>query len=504
MATWWLFGHQLSTDLEGFQQIEKEKDIILMIEARSRSVWHQYHKKKLVLIFSAMRHFAAELRSQGYQVDYYKVESFDEGWKQHMSKHHPIHLRLHLPTDFRLRKKLEKWLMKTSEQGVEIKVFTEDSLFLVPEKQWEQLLPSRAQWKLDPIYRQLRKEHGILMDGIHPAGGKWSYDAENRKPPKKGLRFIPPLFIEADDMTKQVIAEVEQEYSTHFGSTEDFAYLVTRQQAYETLSYFIEFRLPTFGDYQDAMLLEDPFMSHSLLAAAMNIGLLHPLEVIHKAEHAYRAGLAPLASVEGFIRQILGWREYIRGVYLRLMPEYAKVNELEHTNPLPSFYWDADTKMNCLATVVSEVHQHAYSHHIQRLMVLGNFANLARVNPQQVVDWFNQVYIDAHDWVVLPNVLGMALYADGGKMSTKPYISSGQYIKRMSNYCKQCVFDPAKRSGDNACPFTILFWDYLDDHQEKLSTHPRMAMMYKNLKRIDEEEKKQIKQQAQQLFKKFE
>ncbi|GEM01374.1 deoxyribodipyrimidine photolyase-related protein [Halolactibacillus halophilus] len=495
MKTLWLFGNQLSTSLKGLSQINQTTDQVLLIEAKSRAVWKDYHKKKLVLIFSAMRHFARELRALGYQVDYREVDSFQEGWDAHVKDYQPAEVILHLPTDQSMRQLLRKWKARQEEQGRHVTTL-EASLFITKEADWEVLLPGNKAWKLDNVYRHLRKKFSILMDGNQPIGGKWSYDSENRKPPKKGLQFVEPLLFLPDEQTRAVIAKVDQTFPMNPGTTQNFTLPVTRKQAQEAAEHFIQMRLATFGDYQDAMIEGDPYMSHSLISSALNIGLLDPLEMIHQAEQAYHDGLAPLAAVEGFIRQILGWREYVRGVYLLKMPEYKDVNFLKHKRPLPRLYWDGETKMNCLHQTVTEVIEYGYSHHIQRLMVLGNFANLAQINPQDVSEWFNTMYTDAHDWVVLPNVLGMALYADGGLMSTKPYVSSGQYINKMSNYCKGCYFNVKEKTGERACPFNSLYWDYLMVHEDVLASNPRMKMMYRLLEKKSAEEKAELKNQA--------
>lgn len=495
MKTLWLFGNQLSINSEGFSHINRKEDMILLIEAKSRALWKDYHKKKLVLIFSAMRHFGEELREQGYRVDYRQTDSFQEGWDQHKRECQPDEVILHLPTDWMMRQLLVKWEAKQKTEGLKVSFF-EEPFFLVKAHDWQTFLPSNKAWKLDPIYRKLRKQFSILMEDEKPIGGKWSYDSENRKPPKQGLSFVQPLFFLPDKQTEEVIAYVDQAFPENPGTTDHFNLPVTSQQSKEALTHFIQTRLATFGDYQDAMLEGEPYMSHSLISSAMNIGLLNPLEVIHQAEEAFHNEWASIAATEGFIRQILGWREYIRGVYLRAMPEYKDVNFFHHERKLPQLYWDGKTKMNCLHQTITEVVTYGYSHHIQRLMVLGNFANLAQINPQDVSEWFNTMYTDAHDWVVLPNVLGMALYADGGSMSTKPYISSGQYMNKMSNYCKGCHYDVKERIGERACPYNALYWNFLMTHEAVLSRNPRMRMMYKLLDNMSSEEKLKMRNQA--------
>ncbi|QKS72897.1 cryptochrome/photolyase family protein [Paenalkalicoccus suaedae] len=501
MATLWILGHQCSTNQPWFNEINKEKDTILLIEARSRSTWQSYHKQKLVLIFSIMRHFKEELEDQGYKVDYRKADSFEDGITKHCNQYKTKELLVHMPSDDRMRKAINKW---AKDADVEVKK-KEEGGFLIERDEWKDLLPDGEKWQLDKVYRELRKRFDILLtEDKKPIGGKWSYDADNRKKPKKGTSFEEPKWVKPDKITKEVIKDVEENYGDHYGETDSFAYPVTAKQAEKALDHFIEKRLSTFGDYQDAMLVDDPFVSHSLLSSSINANLLDPLEVIKKVEQAYHDDKAPLNAVEGFIRQLLGWREYIRGVYIRLMPKYKNVNELNHKRDLPEFYWTADTKMTCMKQSVGAVVEHGYSHHIQRLMVLGNFANLAGISPQQVSDWFNEMYVDAYDWVVLPNVLGMALHADGGVMSTKPYVSSGNYINKMSHYCGDCAYNVKEKYGEDACPFHALYWDFLERHEKKFRDNPRMKMVYKHVDNRSKEDEKKQKETVKLTFERME
>ncbi len=497
MKTLWILGNQLNKELAGFKEIDRKKDVILLIESKKRSQWRNVHKQKLVLVFSAMRHFAEELKEAGYTVDYRKTHSFAEGLKEHLKDYDSEICLLHEPTDYFIEKDFDKL-----HKIINFKILSEKPLFLVGKKDWEKYLPKDKSWKQEKVYQRLRKEQNILMEGDRPVGGKWSYDTENRKPPKEGLRFEEPLNFLPDEITKEVMEKVSWEYPDHFGEMESFSWPVTREESLKALEYFIYQRLKTFGDYQDAMITDDPWMSHSLLSGAINIGLITPREVIEKAEKAYHDEKAPLSAVEGFIRQILGWREYIRGVYLRSMPEYEKTNYFDHQNPLPSYYWTGKTDVFCVATAVTEVIKNGYNHHIQRLMVLGNWANLLRIRPQEVSDWFLEAYVDAYDWVVLPNVLGMALYADRGLMSTKPYVSSGKYIQRMSNYCDACDYDINDKTGDRACPFHALYWTFLEDHRQLLGRNPRMRLMYANWDRQKEENREALLKKGRALLKK--
>ena len=496
MQTLWILGHQLSTQLAGIQTISKKDDIILFIESRTRSEWLPYHKQKIVLIFSGMRHFAAELRSEGYRVDYRFANTFKEGLDAHIAEFSPNMFIAHWPTDWTMRRLMDRWADETT--NIPIIRLDESALFLVEREEWPSLLPlNQKTWRMETTYQKLRRRFNVLMDGNDPVGGAWNYDRENRKRPDKNKIFIEAITFEPDDITRQVMTDVKSNFPDHPGNISSFLWPVTRSQAQRALDHFIQYRLPDFGDHQDAMLEGNPFMSHSLLASAINIGLLQPLEVIVAAEQAYRNGQAPLAAVEGFIRQILGWREYVRGVYIVMGPSYSLTNELEHVKDLPAAYWGAPSKMNCLNQCVSEVLDNSYSHHIQRLMVLGNFALLYGVNPKQVNDWFNQMYVDAFDWVVTPNVIGMSQHADGGRMASKPYVSSAQYIKKMSNYCANCHYDPDLKIGESACPFNAMYWAFINRHESRWAKNPRMSMIVASWNKMDPADRQALLEQAE-------
>jgi deoxyribodipyrimidine photolyase-related protein len=336
------------------------------------------------------------------------------------------------------------------------------------------------------FYRELRRRHRVLMDGDQPCGGRWNFDADNREAfDARGPGFLPPpARFEPDDITREVIALVDGRFADHPGSLATFAWPVTRTQALQALDAFVDERLESFGRWQDAMWPGEPWLYHSHLAAALNLKLLHPMEVIARAEAAYRAGHVPLASAEGFIRQILGWREYVRGIYWTRMPGYLEANALGAHERLPAFYWSGDVPMACLADAIGATLAHGYAHHIQRLMVTGLYALLLGVAPREVHAWYLAVYVDAVEWVELPNTLGMSQYGDGGLMASKPYAATGKYLDRMSPYCGRCRFDPARATGDDACPFTTLYWDFLARHEARFAQHPRMALQVRNLARL--------------------
>ena len=372
-----------------------------------------------------------------------------------------------------------------------------DTRFIASKGEFASWAEGRKQLRMEYFYRDMRRKTGLLMDGDAPEGGQWNYDKDNRKPAKADLFMPAPKRFEPDDITQSVIDMVRAEFPTRYGDIDDFFYAVTRHGALESLSYFVETALPRFGDYQDAMLTGEPFLYHSLLSLYLNAGLLGPLEICRAIENAYGEGAAPLNAAEGYIRQIIGWREYVRGIYWHFMPEYLDRNALGASRDLPDFYWTGETDMHCLSEATSQTKEHAYAHHIQRLMVTGNFAMLIGVDPQQVHEWYLAVYIDAFEWVELPNTLGMSQFGDGGLLGSKPYASSGAYINRMSNYCSSCKYDVKQRIGPKACPFNSLYWHFIDRNKDMLKGNNRMSMIYRNLEKMDAEVKTDIIQTAE-------
>jgi deoxyribodipyrimidine photolyase-related protein len=377
----------------------------------------------------------------------------------------------------------------------------EDRHFYCTVREFAAHARGRRSLRMEYFYREMRKRHGVLMrddDGSQPEGGQWNFDADNRAAfGADGPGDVPPRArFEPDELTREVIALVRERFAAHPGQLDSFAWPVTRAQALVALQRFVAERLPLFGRYQDAMWPGQPWLYHAHLSAALNLKLLNPREVVDAAVSAYRAGAAPLAAVEGFVRQILGWREYVRGVYWTQMPRYAELNALDAQHDLPAFYWSGDTTMACLRDAIGQTLQHGYAHHIQRLMVTGLFALMLGVQPQQVHAWYLAVYVDAVEWVELPNTLGMSQYADGGLMASKPYVATGKYIQRMSPHCSGCRYDPAQRTGDAACPFTTLYWDFLMRHEALLAGNQRMALQVKNVARLDDAQKKAIRDRA--------
>lgn len=478
-----ILGDQLSPDITALDGIDPARDVVLMIEAMEECTHVPHHQQKIVLFLSAMRHFAAELRARGLTVDYVDLDDpantggFTGELARAIARHGVRRVVLTEPGEWRVQHMAETWSARFA-LPVDIRP---DARFFATRSRFAAWARGRTGWRMEHFYREMRREHGILMEGSGPAGGDWNYDADNRKRLPAGhilpaRRRFPP-----DAITRAVMALVGARFGGHFGSRDGFAWPVTRADALAALDDFITHALPGFGDYQDAMRLGAPFLHHSLLAPALNLGLLSPREVCAAAEAAYRAGRAPLNAVEGFIRQILGWREYVRGVYWTLMPGYATVNALDAHRPLPDFYWTGETRMRCMREAIGHTRAHAYSHHIQRLMVTGNFALLAGVAPREIERWYLAVYADALEWVEMPNTLGMAVFADGGRMASKPYAASGAYIHRMSDFCGGCAYDVALKSGPAACPFNYLYWAFLIRNQASLASNPRMAMPYRTL-----------------------
>ncbi len=498
-----VLGDQLSLDISSLEDINLVNDIIFMCEVNEETNYVKHHKKKIAFIFSAMRHFALELQNMKCNIDYVKLDdpnntgSFRSELKRAIDRHQPEKIIVTFPGEYRVLK-----MFQGLQSEINIPVFVSpDNRFLCSIEEFSMWAKQHKIIRLENFYREMRKKYNILMDDKNkPVGGKWNYDAENRKMISERVKIPPTYSCFPDQITHEVIKLVGNCFAHHFGSLEDFHYAVTRSQALEALTLFIETRLNHFGDYQDAMLQDEPWMYHSHISIYLNCGLLTPLECIRKVEDAYLNKKAPLNAVEGFIRQILGWREYVHGIYWLKMPEYASGNFLNANRALPEFYWTGETDMNCLKQCISDTHHNAYAHHIQRLMVLGNFALLAGIDPKYVNEWYLVVYADAYEWVELPNVTGMILFADGGYIASKPYAASGNYINKMSNYCNNCRYRSTEKTGPNACPFNYLYWDFLSRNQKKLQEKGRMVIPYMTWQKMSEELKKTIKNNSQQFL----
>ena len=487
-----VLGDQLSQGLSALDDLDAGRDVVLMMEVMEENTYVGHHKQKIVLVLAAMRHFAETLRQHGLKVDYVRLDapentgSFTTEIQRAVARHRPSSIVVTEPSEWRVQAMAKSWEALTG-MSVEIR---SDRRFFASRTRFAAWANGRRSWRMEHFYREMRREHQILMDGDQPEGGAWNFDSENRKKLPTDASLPERLRFAPDSTTREVMALVAQRFGEHFGTVDKFHWPVTRAQALEALQDFIANALPWFGDYQDAMKAGETFLYHSLLAPSLNLGLLSPREVCSAVEDAWRAGRVPINAAEGFIRQILGWREYVRGVYWTMMPNYANANALGASRPLPGFYWTGETDMRCLSEAIKSTRETAYSHHIQRLMITGNFALLAGIDPREIERWYLAVYADAVEWVEMPNTLGMAVFADGGKMASKPYASSGAYINRMSDFCKGCAYDVRKKTGPKACPFNYLYWAFLIHNQAHLDKNPRMAMPYRTLAKWSSEKKR--------------
>jgi deoxyribodipyrimidine photolyase-related protein len=491
-----VLGDQLDRNSAVFDDFDPALDGLFMAEAIDESTGHWSSKPRTAMFLSAMRHFARQAAADGLRTWYNRLDdpacaaSLADALSQAVAALRPQSVAMVTPGEWRLR--------EAFAQHPVAPALLEDRHFLCSSDAFERHASGRRQLRMEFFYREMRVRHSVLMEGREPAGGQWNFDAENRKSfPAGGPREVPPpLLFPPDPITLEVIDLLHRRLSAHPGSLDRFGWPVTRADALRALDAFIAQRLPRFGDHQDAMWTGEPWLFHAHLSAAMNLKLLDPREVIAAAEQAWRQGRVPLPAAEGFIRQVLGWREYVRGIYWRSMPGYLDLNVLEARQPLPAFYWTGDVPMACLRESIGQTLELGYAHHIQRLMVTGLYALLLGAEPQEVHRWYLGVYVDAVEWVELPNTLGMALYADGGVMASKPYAATGRYIDRMSNYCKGCRFDPTTATGEDACPFTTLYWDFLLRHRARLSKNTRMGLQLKNLDRIGTEARAAIEARA--------
>jgi deoxyribodipyrimidine photolyase-related protein len=505
-----VLGDQLSAHNPALQGLDAAHDSVLMIEAPGEGSHVWSHKARITIFLSAMRHFRDELRGRGFDVhyvalaDHADLPALPERLARVLAELKPQQLRLAEPGEWRLEQAITQ---TAADAGITLRML-DDPHFLCSRADFARWAARyRGSLRMEFFYREMRRSHRVLLDEKgEPEGGRWNFDADNRKGyPKAGPGLIPPPWhAQPDALTREVIAEVESRFADHPGSLEAFGCPVSREQALQALQVFVQTRLQGFGDHQDAMWTNTPFGWHSLLSASLNLHLLDPREVIAAAEAAYREGGAPLAATEGFIRQILGWREFIRGVYWLDMPGLAQANHYGHTRALPKWYWSGDTRMACARDAIGQTLRFGYAHHIQRLMVTGLFALLAEVQPKQVADWYLAVYVDAVEWAELPNVAGMALFADGGRFTSKPYVASGAYIDRMSNHCKGCAYAPgatqAGKSGKPVCPFTQLYWRFVDRHEAALAANPRTVMMARNVARLSAAARERIRSDSDELL----
>ena len=490
-----ILGDQLSPDIAALQKADKTSDVIVMAEVADEASYVPHHPKKIAFTFSAMRHFAQSLEDDGWRVAYTRLD--DDGnagsipgeLLRRAEDHDAREVIATEPGEWRLIEALNALPLTVTQH--------EDTRFLASHKDFETWAEGRKELRMEYFYREMRRKTGLLMDGDDPAGGKWNFDHDNRKPAPGEVDYSGPMQFTPDRITEDVLALVEDRFGDTFGTLRPFWFAVEPGQAKRALTRFIKEALPKFGDYQDAMMREEKFLWHSILSIYLNAGLLDPLEICQAAEQAWKDGSAPINAVEGFIRQIIGWREYVRGIYYREGPDYTRRNALNHQRKLPGFYWSADTDMACVAHAVAQTRDEAYAHHIQRLMVTGNFALLAGINPAEVHEWYLSVYADAYEWVEAPNTIGMSQFADGGIIASKPYVSSGNYIDKMSDYCAGCAYSVKTKTGKGACPFNLLYWAFLDRHRDRFKGNARMRNMYATWDRMAEDKRKTILSEAE-------
>ena len=476
-----VLGDQLSPGLSSLKGAAKKDSVVLMMEVSDETTYVRHHQQKIAYILSAMRHHADALREAGWTVDYVRLDdpdnagSFTGEVARAVQRHAPDRIVVTEAGEWRVSAMLDAW---ETLFGLPVDV-RPDTRFIASHADFETWAAKRAELTMEWFYREMRRRTGLLMEDKKPAGDRWNFDKENRKPAQADLLMPRPLSFAPDQITRDVLALVADRFADHPGTLDGFDYAVTAADAERQAATFFAHALPQFGDYEDAMLTGERFLWHSILSPYINSGLLDPLDLCRRAEAEYRAGRAPLNSVEGYVRQILGWREYMRGIYWREGPTYVDRNFLDHHRPLPAFYWTGETDMHCMAEAIGQTLATAHAHHIQRLMVTGNFALLIGADPKLVHEWYLEVYVDAYEWVELPNTLGMSQFGDGGLLGSKPYVSSGAYIDRMSDYCRHCRYDVKQRTGPDACPFNALYWDFLARHRDKLGDNRRLAMPYR-------------------------
>ena len=493
-----ILGDQLNIDHSWFKE-SNENVLYVLMEVREETDYTQHHIQKVTGIFAAMRKFNQIIESKGIKSIYLKLS--DEKNKQSV----PANLSALIgefdieeveyqePDEYRLDTLLEEW-----SKGIEIpvrKVSTEH--FFTSREMVGELFRNKKAYLMETFYREMRKRTGLLMKGQEPEGGKWNYDPTNRKKLPKDHQPPPPLLFDHD--LSDIVHMIREHGVSTLGNIdpEHYSWPIDREEALNLLKYFCEHLLLHFGDFQDALTSKSWTLYHSRLSFAMNLKLISPKEVCDAVESTFRASdEVDITQAEGFIRQILGWREFMRGIYWAEMPGFAEMNHFEHAAPLPSWYWNGKTKMACLRQAIQQSLDHGYAHHIQRLMVTGNFALLAGVDPDQVDHWYLGIYVDAYHWVEVTNTRGMSQYADGGLVGTKPYVSSASYLHKMGDHCVNCHYDHKDRTGERSCPLNSLYWHFHDRHRSKLESNPRISMMYKTWDKMDVQMKEELLQRG--------
>lgn len=495
-----VLGDQLSLSLRTLRDAPSTA-VVALCEVAEEARYVPHHIHKIGLFLAAMRHFAQALRDKGLKVHYSRLDDADNTHSLIEEAERIAHqygcdsIHVARPGEWRLWNAMQK----RSRNALPWTLLEDDRFYTTP-KDFARWAEGRQQLRLEYFYREQRKRTGLLMEGDMPAGGRWNFDHDNREPVDSRLDFPTLPAHRQDAITREALKDAQRHFSDHMGTINNFNLPVTRRQALVDLDHFMQHSLADFGRYQDAISDSEPYLYHSRLSAALNVGLLSPHEVCEAAEQRYFSGQAPINAVEGFIRQILGWREYVRGLYWTQMPVYKTRNKLNARRHLPAFYWDADTDMRCLQRAIQMTIDNSYAHHIQRLMITGNFALLCGIKPEALCDWYLAVYADACEWVELPNTLGMVLHADGGLMGSKPYCASGKYIDKMSDHCQHCRYSPKQVTGTDACPFNSLYWHFLETNAERLDRNPRMKLIYGSLSRMKDDKREAIRHQAEHFL----
>jgi len=489
-----VLGDQLSAGLPALASADKARDIVVMAEVTDETGYVPHHPKKIALVLSAMRHFAAGLENDGWTVAYSRLDgdgnsgSIPGELLRRAEEYGASDVMTTRPGEWRLIAALDELPLTVTTLA--------DDRFIASLQEFDDWAEGRRELRMEYFYREMRRKTGMMMEDGAPAGGKWNYDHDNRKPAQPDMLRSAPMQFTPDAITEEVLTLVERCFGNNFGTLRPFHLAVTRGQALRALDHFVKHMLEGFGDYQDAMLTGDPFLNHSLLSPYLNLGLLGPLEVCQRVEQAWKDGHAPINAAEGYIRQIIGWREYARGIYFREGPDYTARNILRHDRKLPWMYWGGETKMACMADTIGQTRDEGYAHHIQRLMITGNFALLAGIAPAEVHEWYLSVYVDAYEWVEAPNVIGMSQWADGGIIASKPYVSSGNYINKMSDYCKGCAYSVKDKTGDGSCPFNTLYWHFLDRHRARFEGNHRMGMIFRTWDKMDADRRAEVLETA--------
>lgn len=489
-----VLGDQLSPELSALGEADPEQDFVVMAEVADEATYVPHHPKKIAFLFAAMRKFAKALQEDGWQVRYTQLDDTQNTGSiagellRRAEETGAGEVIATEPGEWRLIETLKHAPFKLR--------MLEDDRFIASHAEFERWADGRKQLRMEYFYRDMRRKTGLLMDGDQPAGGTWNYDHDNRKPAPDDVTHSGPMRFTPDETVAEVLDLVEARFGDTFGTLRPFHFATDHGQAKRAFKHFVKYALPRFGDYQDAMLDTNRFLYHAVISPYLNAGLLSPLELCQAAEDAWKTGAAPLNAVEGFIRQIIGWREYVRGIYFLEGSDYVTRNALGHNRDLPDLYWGKETDMRCMSRAVEQTREEAYAHHIQRLMVTGNFALLAGIDPRQVHEWYLAVYADAFEWVEAPNTVGMSQFADGGIIASKPYVSSGAYINRMSDYCKSCTYSVSAKTGEGACPFNLLYWHFLNRHRDRFAENPRMGNMYRTWDRMDQDRRETVLRDA--------